>query len=165
MSSSFGNGALRDHILGFCKGNGLDIGFGGFQITPTAITLDKPDCIHKGNLVGDAGNLFWFRDAVLDYVFSGHCLEDADNTTAWIIEWWRVLKKGGYLVLLLPDQAAYARHCRLAGVEPNGAHKHADFSLEYVKKCLDKARIPRSAIVFEKWPVDAYSFELVIKKP
>lgn len=167
MSSSFGTGVVRDHLLKFCTGNGLDIGFGGFPICPTALTLDQPGCVHKGNLSGDAGDLRWFRDGVLDYVFSAHCLEDAQDTAAWLREWWRVLKPGGHLVMLLPDQAAYSKHCRKAGVEPNGAHKHADFSLEYVKRCLDQAHIPRSAIIFEKWPMveDAYSFEIILKKP
>lgn len=166
MGSSFGNGPIRNHLIQYCIGNGLDIGFGGYPISPTAITLDKPDCVHKGNLSGDAGNLHWFRDGVLDYVFSAHCLEDAEDTVAWLREWWRVLRPGGHLVLFLPDQVAYERHCRTAGVEPNGAHKHHDFSLEYVKKCLHKSQIPQTSILYEKWPIneDAYSFEIVLRK-
>lgn len=167
MSSEFGTKSCRDRLLPFCIGNGLDIGFGGEAISQTAITLDKPDCVHKGNLAGDAGNLLWFRDGTLDYVFSSHCLEDAEDTCAWLREWWRVLRPGGHLVLFLPDQPTYAAHCRAAGVEPNGAHKHADFSLEYMKRCMDKIGIGRSAIVHSLWPVpgNAYSFELVLRKP
>lgn len=166
MSSEFGTKGCRERLIKFCRGNGLDIGFGGEPICPTAITLDKPECVHKGNLSGDAGDLRWFRDGVMDYVFSSHCLEDADDTVAWMREWWRVLRPGGNLVLFLPDQPTYEQHCRAAGVAPNGAHKHKDFSLAYVKKCLDRLGIPSSAIIHQQWPVvgNAYSFELVVRK-
>jgi hypothetical protein len=73
-----------------------------------------------------------------------------------------VIKLGGYLVLFLPDQAAYETHCKEHRLTPNGEHKHKDFSLAYVRKNLPSfMEVTRVA-----FPVDynAYSFEFVARK-
>lgn len=160
----------RALLAPYCQGNGLDIGAGGDPIVPGAICLDRAENskgrAHEGShpthLVGDAGNLFWFRDGVMDYVYSSHCLEDAIDTGAWLVEWGRVLRPGGHLVLFLPDQKTYEACCRADGTLPNQAHKHPDFSLDYVK-----ARLPKGLLIRrEIWPFpgNRYSFGLVACK-
>ncbi len=76
---------VRKNLVKFCIGNGLDIGYGGDPILPTSICLDLPDSYAKykdypQHLHGDAKNLVWFRDNVLDYIYSSHVLEDFRNT-------------------------------------------------------------------------------------
>jgi ubiquinone/menaquinone biosynthesis C-methylase UbiE len=106
----------------------------------------------------------WFRDSVLDYVFSSHCLEDFTDTQAVLREWARVLKPGGRIVLFLPDQQTYVRHCAEKCEIPNAAHKLPHFSLAWVKEC--GAALGNLAVVHELWPVpgNAYSFDLVFQK-
>src|SRR3972149_2826407 len=106
MSETF---RCRERLKKFCTGYGLDIGYGGDPIVPSAITVDLPKPYAKVgecplNLGGDAGNLRWFRDTVLDYVYSSHLLEDfpAYKTEAVLREWMRVLKPRGNLILYLP---------------------------------------------------------------
>ena len=58
---------FRYLFLDYCKGNGIDIGFGGDPILPTAITIDLPiPYAETGessqNLRGDGRNLYWFND-------------------------------------------------------------------------------------------------------
>lgn len=132
----------RGELEPFCDGIGVDIGFGGDPIKPSAITIDlggegQAKCGDAPlHIAGDCRDLRWFRDGALDYVFSSHCLEDLDNTVAALREWVRVLRPGGRLVLLLPDQHRYIEHCRQVSAEPNPSHKNADFSLVYVANVL-----------------------------
>lgn len=163
-------GTARSILAPYCQGNGLDIGAGGDPICPSSICLDRDPSdgrrSHVGNnpthLVGDAANLYWFRDGCLDYVYSSHCLEDADDTRSWLVEWARVLRPGGLLVLFLPDQKTYEQNCANHGTIPNQAHKHADFSLDYVKRVLPESL----RVIREIWPFpgNPYSFAVVCEK-
>ena len=93
---------------------------------------------------------------------SSHVLEDFDDTSAVLREWFRVLRPGGKLVLFLPDQATYVAYCLANHALPNQAHKHAEFGLDFIK-----ARLPEGGrIIHELFPVDGnpYSFDLVYEK-
>ena len=48
--------------------------------------------ISRSSLVPKAKDLYWFRDGVLDYVYSSHLLEDYVDTEAVLREWLRVLR-------------------------------------------------------------------------
>ena len=163
-----GTGQCRDRLAGYCTGYGVDIGYGGDPITPQAITVDLPVPYtnvgnHPLNLGGDARNLYWFNEGVLDYVFSSHLLEDFEDTEAVLREWLRVLKPGGCLILFCPVEQIYREHCAKTGEIYNTAHKIRNFSLAYVRQILvDKIRDVE--IVHENPLVDTYSFELVVRK-
>lgn len=165
----------RPHLATFCVGNGIDIGAGGDPIVPTAICIDRDESAdnrahvgsHPTHLVGDAADLKWFKDGVLDYAYSSHTLEDFEDTCAILTEWLRVLRPGGLMVLFLPDQEAYEKFCESNGSLPNQAHKHKDFSLSYVTDCLKKIGVDSSNVIESVWPFpgNPYSFSLVLKKP
>ncbi len=161
----------RERLKKYCVGYGLDVGYGGDPIIPSAITMDMPTPYTKVgpgaplNLGGDARDLKWFRDNALDYVYSSHLLEDyveEDMKTA-LMEWLRVIKPGGYLILYCPVEAVYRKHCDKAGEPYNLSHKYADFNLDFVKRLLKELGIGYT-IAHENPLVDDYSFELVIKK-
>lgn len=159
--------SCRKVLSPYCKGNGLDIGTNGYPpIVPNAITVDKYPS-GNGNfpvqLVWDAFESLPFRDGTLDFVFSSHCLEDALRPFDVFCEWKRVVKRGGHIVLFLPDEQRYRAHCKAAGALPNQAHRHADFSLVWIKReCLE----PDCKVVFESdpFPNNHYSFAIVIQK-
>jgi len=117
------------------------------------------------HLVGEAEDLRWFKDGVLDYVYSSHLLEDFYDTKKVLTEWFRVIKPGGYLVLFMSDEQVYR------SVTPeenrNKGHKHTDFGLEYMKGVLREMGFTNTSIVHELWPVpnNLYSFDLVVQKP
>lgn len=157
----------RPRLAKYCVGNGLDLGFGGDAITPTAVRVDlaAPYSRTAGQPVqlgGDCLNLEWFRDLSLDYVYSSHLLEDFEDTQAALKEWLRVLKPGGLLITFCPDEQVYRRHCAETGQYYNENHKHADFSLRKVKEIL--AGLGQTDIVHEDPLVDVYSWELVLRK-
>ena len=99
-------------VAPYLLGDGIDLGAGGDPIVPRAISVDLiPE---RGQLVGDACQLKWFKDDSLDYIYSSHllgCLNDWDMA---LREWMRVIKPGGYLIIQIPD------HRRLTAFEGAG---------------------------------------------
>jgi predicted SAM-dependent methyltransferase len=157
----------RDRLAPYCRGAGLDIGFGGDPITADAIRVDlavpyTAVGAYSVQLPGDGANLHWFADDALDFIYSSHLLEDFEHTEPILREWLRVLKPGGRLVLFCPDEQAFRRHCDLTGQPYNEHHKHSDFSLAYVKRLLEA--MGQRDFIHENPLVDAYSWELVCVK-
>jgi SAM-dependent methyltransferase len=157
----------RQRLAPYCAGYGLDLGFGGDPITSSALRVDLPHpYAYAGDypvqLGGQAENLHWFRDDVLDYIYTSHLLEDYIDTESVLREWLRVLKPGGRLIIFCPDEQEYRKHCEAIGDPPNSHHVHADFSLSFVKAILD--RIGQTRVIHENALVDTYSWELVCEK-
>lgn len=157
----------RARLAPYCIGDGLDLGFGGDPINPAAVRLDMPNQYgtvgeFPAQLRGDATQLVWFRDGVLDYIFSSHLLEDFQDTQSALREWLRVLKPGGRLIVFCPDEQRYRAHCDRTGQPYNIHHVHANFSLEFVKNLL--ARLGGTRVVYEMPDVDLYSWDLVVEK-
>ncbi len=161
----------RDRLSKYCVGNGVDLGYSGDPIIPSAITVDifEGDNGYFGdaprNLKGDASNLYWFKDEVLDYVYASHLLEDFENTAVVLKEWFRVLKPGGYLVIFGPDEKIYRERCLRTGQSYNEDHKIPDFGLDYLKGVLaDILRLDQYMFIQETELIDEYCFELVVLK-
>jgi SAM-dependent methyltransferase len=157
----------RARLLPYCQGNGIDIGPGGDPISDAAIRIDLPTPYSNAGLLpvqlsGDATKLPWFRDDVLDFVYSSHVLEDFVDIKAILIEWVRVLKPGGNLVLFCPDEKVYRRYCKENGLQRNQMHRHEDFCLLKVKAIL--AEIGGMTDIHSAPLVDIYSWELVARK-
>lgn len=86
-------------------GNGIDIGcgeqpislYGEFFPGMTGLrTWDLPD--------GDGALLEGVEDETFDFVHSSHSLEHMSDPLVAMQNWMRVLKKGGHMILLLPDE-------------------------------------------------------------
>ena len=77
-------------------------------------------------------------------------------------EWARVLKPGGNLVLLLPDQQRYVAYCDANGLGPNAHHSIAHFSLRYVEDVA--ARLGNLEPVIRHPELGPYSFAVVFRK-
>lgn len=165
----------REDILPFCKGYGMDIGFGGDPIHSAAIRMDMPSPYtntgeNPVQLGGDCRNLRWILSDSLDYVYSSHVLEDFDRaeTEPVLREWLRVIKPGGLIVLLLPDQQRYIASCLRRGevwgngIIGNPHHSIAEFSMQYVMDVA--AKIGNTEKYQSIDSLGEYSFLLVLKK-
>ena len=110
------------------------------------------------------------RDGVLDFVYSSHVLEDfpESETLPILQEWTRVLRPGGRLILLLPDQQRYLAYCRRTGqISPDGIlgnphHSITTFSLQYVDLTVARFGALKKIASFE--PLGPYSFAVVYEK-
>lgn len=108
-------GTLERSIL---SGKGIDIGCGPDPLSPEVKAFDLKD--------GDANEITKYVDEVFDFVYSSHCLEHMREPTKAIQEWWKLVKPGGHLFILVPDEDLYEQ-----GVFPsrfNPDHK-ATFTL------------------------------------
>ena len=115
---------LRDsrYATRYLVGDGIDIGAGRdslalygefFPLMRSCRSWDMPD--------GDAQYLASVPDATFDFVHSAHCLEHMVDPATALHHWLRILKPGGHLVCIVPDEDLYEQ-----GVFPssfNSDHK------------------------------------------
>ncbi len=99
----------------YCRGKGIDVGCGSKKTHPDAIGIDITPKGKAGrygsetrqlsdadiNLSGD--DLYIFKDNIFDYVVSRHNLEHYKDPVKALLEWKRVLRMGGILGVVLPD--------------------------------------------------------------
>lgn len=154
----------REKFLEYVQGNGIDIGYGGDPIVDSAMTVDMPKKYSSvGNkpqhLHGDATDLYWFADNVLNYVYSSHCIEDFEDTGSVLREWLRVIKKGGFLCILFPDEQVYRGKTSLRNI----AHVHDNFGMEFVKKLLSDLDV-KIIVEEECFDGDDYNCILILEK-
>ena len=95
-------------------GSVLDVGCGMDKILPTATGFDKSE--------GEGQLLAGIEDGSFDTVFSSHFLEHVADPLEAILNQWRVLRPGGYLIFLLPDEDLYEGGCFPSLNNPD--HKH-----------------------------------------
>jgi len=103
-------------------GRGIDIGCGPDPVSPNARKFDVED--------GDANDILHFVDDRFDFVYSSHCLEHMNDPKKALLDWWTLVKPGGHLFLIVPDEDLYEQ-----GVFPsrfNPDHK-ATFTMSKAK--------------------------------
>lgn len=84
----------------YLRGKVIDIGAGTDPICPWAESFDVAD--------GDANFITRYRTPEsYDTVHSSHCLEHLFRPAEALGEWWKLVKPGGYLVLVVPDENLY----------------------------------------------------------
>jgi SAM-dependent methyltransferase len=82
------------------NGSVLDIGCGPDLVVPHATPFDQEH--------GDANEILnYFEPQSFFCVHSSHCLEHMKNAQKSISDWWTLVKPGGYLVTVVPDEELY----------------------------------------------------------
>jgi tetratricopeptide (TPR) repeat protein len=126
----------------FFVGTGIDIGAGSdpvslyteqFPLMTGLRVWDMPD--------GDAQKLASIQDSSLDFVHSSHCLEHMVDPMAALARWFGVLKPGGHMVLLFPDEDMYEQ-----GIWPSNKNHDHKWTFAIYKK---KSWSPKSLNVLE----------------
>lgn len=113
----------------YCRGKGIDIGCHRVKVLPEVDGFDKQD--FPGVIRGDATFMEPIADETYDWVYSSHCLEHIVDVDTALENWWRILRHGGYLILVVPHQDYYERKHILPSVY-NGSHKHFFLPFESV---------------------------------
>lgn len=158
---------------------GLDIGCGTEPITDE---VQKWDYILGS---GDATLMEGVMDETFDYVFSSHCLEHLADPVTALRNWWRILRPGGKLILVLPHRNLYEKK-KLLPSRFNPDHKwfylpcageppHTLGLLETLQKAIGNDFIFQHLIVLDdgyhagagpfEHPQGELSIELIVKKP
>ena len=143
-----------------CKGKGADIGCGSNKVSPNCIGIDitskgtsgKYGCEKNKVSVSDydasGDNLFMFKDNELDFIVAKHNLEHYDNPVLTIQEWKRVLKKGGKIGVIVPDD----KFVNTLKLDPT--HKYF-FTLEKLTKLFKNQnfKILKKGIAIPHWSI------------
>lgn len=155
--------------------NVLDIGSQGDPVVPWAIQVELPPAEYAhytgGKVLNQAGT--WrgdgralpFRDNVLDVCYSSHLLEDFLDWTPAVAEWYRVVRHGGHLIILTPDDALW--NAAIArGQTPNCSHRHCGTpgELTRVLRSIDKRATVIEDRLTQCHPGD-YTILFVARKP
>lgn len=160
---------VRSMVLPYCVGYGCDVGFGGDKVKKDAIGIDLPvPYTHTGSDEVDVPCDIINEDIPLpgdsfDYVYSSHLIEDLPDTIQGLNKFIKVLKSGGTLVLVFPDQQVYEKICRRTGQPLNIHHKHADMGLAYMKDKLKSANLKNYRIIKESNCEIDYNVILVVQ--
>jgi len=91
----------------YMRGVGLDIGYRG-DISDASPVLAGAVGVELGEN-GYDGIHIKRPDSSVDYVFSSHCLEHLSEPEKNIREWYRLIKLGGFLVLMVPHKYLYEK--------------------------------------------------------
>lgn len=92
----------------YFRGDGIDIGAGPdplghyielFPLISSVRAWDMKD--------GDAELMTSCADEQFDFVHSSHCLEHMRNADVALKNWFRILKPGGHLLVIVPDEDMY----------------------------------------------------------
>ena len=174
---------IHDRIAPFVSGKGVDLGCGHWKLKVPKTGSDFCLGVDGGagyfggapdvDVISDVTKLELFADESFDYVYSSHTLEDMPHPIAVLMEWWRILKPGGNLILYLPLTKNVAKEIGLYNWQdfyPNkgeiGAnihHQHDYFPKEITEMVSNIG--PVEILVDEvRCGGDEYSFLQVYKK-
>lgn len=101
---------IRDKVQPYLHGFVIDVGSAGSPITPTAFCIDGrdfPNVSHKTDNLYTLPEQLHGKIQLADCLFSSHVLEHLPDHYGAIVSWSKLIKKGGYLVLYLPDGRYY----------------------------------------------------------
>lgn len=89
----------------YLKGMGCDWGCGSNRLSKNVLSVDSYPHKEADLVIDIQKEPFPFKDNVFDFVFSSHAIEDIDPELSQSVfdELGRVIKKGGYMALLIPD--------------------------------------------------------------
>ncbi|WP_420139414.1 methyltransferase domain-containing protein [Sphingomonas sp.] len=108
--------------------NVMEIGYKGYEgatvpIVPQAIGVDV-------GYPGYEGATFPFEDGSFDAIYSSHCFEHIGDWLGVLRDWYRLLKVGGFLVIVVPHQLLFERKRHLPSpINPDHKRFYTPMSL------------------------------------
>jgi SAM-dependent methyltransferase len=150
----------------YCVGRGVDIGCGHRKVTPECIGVDIIPAGERGqhgvvagkvsvaDIHASGDDLSAFKDGELDFVVSKHNLEHYVDLIKTLREWKRVLRMGGVLAAVVPDE----RSGDTIFLDPT--HKHC-FTPESLTSLIELLglKVEKSEVVVPNW-----SFMIVARR-
>ena len=89
-------------------GNGIDIGGRVDPLVAYRELFPRMAEVRTWDLTdGDAQFMEGVEDETFHFVYSSHCLEHLDDAQEGLRNWFRILKPGGHMVVVVPDEDLY----------------------------------------------------------
>lgn len=146
-------------LLLYCTGHGIDVGCGHRKTSANCIGVDiigkgetgSEGCVTGKDSVADiqasGDNLYMFKDKEFDFVISRHNLEHYQDIVKTLQEWKRILKIGGILAAVLPDD----RFINTIALDPTHKHVFTPESFERLLGLIGGFEIIKSEVVIPNW--------------
>ena len=160
MYESHKTNLLRSPEFKECYLNGrtIDIGAGPDVLTPTSEPFDLEH--------GDANRILDYREAAAyDCVHSSHCLEHMHDPKAALAQWWGLVKPGGHMILVVPEESLYEQgfwpslfnsdHKSTFRLNTSGSWSPVSFDIQ--RLCAD---LPGAEVVDAQVQDKAYDYRL-----
>lgn len=165
----------------YCQGQGIDIGVGRIDSFGADPLLPNIDTWDKDN--GDATFMIGVENHTYDFVYASHILEHISNCYLALLNWWRILKPGGYLIIAVPHRDLYEKRGELPS-QWNQDHKfffmpyesELPFTIGLTELC--RSALPAGELIYLKECSEGhtisdphlhsdgeYSIEVVLRKP
>jgi ubiquinone/menaquinone biosynthesis C-methylase UbiE len=156
-----------EFVLPIISGKGIDVGCGAVKTHPNAIGVDIIAPGDMGTLASQKGqvsqadveasgdNLHIFGDGELDYVIARHNLEHYVDPLKTLLEWRRVLKPGGVIGLVLPDDDEFDT----LRADPTHLHVFTKSSFRNLIRLIDGLELAAIGTSRHKW-----SFYAIVEK-
>ncbi|MDO8623474.1 MAG: class I SAM-dependent methyltransferase [archaeon] len=143
-----------------CIGKGADIGCGSDKISENCIGIDLTGKGEEGKFGSQKGkfsqadfksegdNLKMFKNNKLDFIVAKHNLEHYENPEKTLNEWKRVLKKGGKIGVIVPDD----KYLNTKTLDPT--HK-CEFNLDSLEELFKKVgfKIVDKGAALKHWSI------------
>lgn len=120
----------KNHFGLYLHGDGIDIGCGD-----DILKVDNGKVVAYDKNHGDANYCDNLEDNKFDFVYSSHCLEHMHSVRTALFNWSRILKKNGFLYVVVPDFALYEK--KQFPSRYNADHKHT-FSINIARHHVNR---------------------------
>ena len=91
-------------------GNGIDMGCGNDNIIEFKDRFNINSVLAYDKAQGNAELCTNVIDNRFDFLHSSHCLEHLENPTRGLLNWIRLVKVDGYLIITVPDEEMYEKN-------------------------------------------------------
>ncbi len=157
----------RSVLYPLCHGRGIDVGCGHRKTHPDSIGVDmtpKGTAGKVGNVAGyisqadiqaSGDQLNMFMDGELDYLVQRHNLEHYQDIIKTLQEWKRVVKPGGILGMVIPDDEC----CNTIQLDPTHLHVFTRSSFKRLVDLIGGLEIMHIDVLLKEW-----SFVCVLQK-
>lgn len=110
----------------YFTGSGIDLHLDSDCIGKFSVSFPIQSCLDYTPAIGNIETIQNVLNEEFDFLHSSHCLEHVDNPVKAIKSWIRVVKTGGYLVVVVPDEIMYEK-----GAWPSIMNTQHKYSFRY----------------------------------
>ncbi len=149
----------KNVLFPLCQGKGIDVGCSHRKTHPDAIGVDiTPNGIagsignatgklSQANIVASGDQLDMFMDGELDYLVQRHNLEHYQDIVKTLQEWKRVIKPGGILGMVIPDD----EFCNTIQLDPTHLHVFTQSSFRRLIDLIGGLEILYMDVLLKDW--------------
>ncbi len=157
----------RNVLFPLCLGKGIDVGCCHRKTHPDAIGVDitpngtagsvgnATGKLSQANIVTSGDQLDMFVDGELDYLVQRHNLEHYQDIVKTLQEWKRVVKPGGILGMVIPDD----EFCNTIQLDPTHLHVFTQSSFRRLIDLIGGLEILHMDVLLKDW-----SFVSILQK-